>query len=47
MGFLGGSNGKITACTAEDWVRFLGGEDPWRSILAWWAIVPGVAKSRI
>ena len=27
---MGGSNCKKSACTAEDWVRFLGGEDPWR-----------------
>ena len=41
-GFPGGSVGKESACSAADWVRFLGWEDPLEkgkathsSILAW------------
>ena len=41
-GFLGGSDGKESACIAEDWVGSLGWEDPLEkgmathsSILAW------------
>ena len=50
IGFPGGSDGKMSACNAETWVRCLGQEDPLKdmaahsSSLAWripWTEEPG------